>query len=456
MKQVMETVNRAREFFDSGATRDVSWRRDTLKRLHKAIVLNAEAIRTALYSDLGKNPSEAYMTEIGTTLSNISHLIRHIRRYSRVRRAGVGLALFPSCGHIVPEPYGTVLVMSPWNYPFLLCVDPVAEAVAAGNTVVLKPSKSAPATSGVITRIFAEVFEEGHVAVVNGEGVGDMLLEQKFDYIFYTGSQRIGRLVMRKAAEHLTPVTLELGGKSPVIVDESADVELAAKRIVFGKMMNTGQTCIAPDYVLVHSSLKETFVSAFEKYCRQLIGDSPAEAPHYPRMVSRGHFDRVRGYLSQGHVLAGGRTCDESLKMEPTLLEVSDLSAPVMQEEIFGPVLPLIEIEDLQQAIDIIKGKDSPLALYVFAGSKAVVRRIVREIRYGGGCVNDTLMHIVSPNLPFGGVGGSGMGAYHGRKGFDTFTHYKSVLNTPVCFDNPLRYPPFGRCRAWIVRKFLK
>ncbi len=456
MKQIAEIVNDARSFFDAGATRDVAWRRDALKRLHKAIRLHAEDIQAALHSDLGKNAAEAYMTEIGTTLSNISHLIKHVRRYSRVRRASAGLALFPSKGYIVPEPYGVVLVMSPWNYPFLLCVDPVAEAVAAGNTVVLKPSKSSPATAGVIARIFAEVFDPGHVAVVDGPGVGDVLLDQRFDYIFYTGSPRIGKLVMRKAAEHLTPVTLELGGKSPVIVDQSADVDMAAKRIVYGKMMNSGQTCIAPDYVLIHRGLKDAFVQAFKKYSLQFMGDDPAMSADYPRMVSREHFDRVRGYLSQGRVLAGGRACEQSLKMEPTLLEVSDLSVAVMQEEIFGPVLPLIEVDGLQQAVDIINGKESPLALYVFAGGKAAVRRVVREIRYGGGCINDTLMHIVSPDMPFGGVGGSGMGAYHGRRGFDTFTHYKSVLKTPVLFDNPLRYPPFGSGKMSLIKRFLQ
>ncbi len=456
MKQIEETVERAREFFNTGITLDVSWRRQVLRRLHKAILLHTEDIQTALHADLGKNASEAYMTEIGTTLSNISHLIKHIRHYARTRRVCTGLALFPSKGRVIPEPYGVVLVMSPWNYPFLLCVDPVAEAVAAGNTVVLKPSKSAPATSNVIARIFAEVFEGGHVAVVDGAGVGDALLEQHFDYIFYTGSQRIGKLVMRKAAEHLTPVTLELGGKSPVVIDSSADIDLAAKRVVYGKMMNTGQTCIAPDYILIYREMKDAFVEAFKKYSVKLIGESPAYAPHYPRMVSREHFDRVQGYLAQGNILAGGRVCEESLKMEPVLLEVCDLSAPVMQEEIFGPVLPMVVIDDLQQAIDIINKKDSPLALYIFTENKSVVRRIVREVRYGGGCVNDTLMHIVCPNMPFGGVGGSGMGAYHGRRGFDTFTHYKSVLSTPTCFDNPLRYPPFSSWKMSLIKRFLR
>ncbi len=456
MKEVIEAVAAARGFFDSGRTRDVKWRREVLIRLRNALKDNAELLQDALKEDLGKYPQEAYMTEIGTILSNLNLLIRHVRKYVAVRRTKPVMALFPSRGYIVPEPYGTVLVISPWNYPLLLCIDPVAEAVAAGNTVVLKPSKMAPATSEAIARIFAQVFEPGHVTVVKGgAGVGDALLEQKFDYIFYTGSERIGRVVMGKAAEHLTPVTLELGGKSPVIVDRSADVDMAAKRVVYGKMMNSGQTCIAPDYVLIHKDLKDGFVESFAKYVKRFIGENPVAAEAYPKMVNGHHFERVVGYMQQGRVLTGGRSDADLRKIEPTLLEICDLEVSVMQEEIFGPVLPLIEFEDLQQALEIIKGKSSPLALYVFAGDKKVTQYIIDTVRYGGGCVNDTLMHIVSPYMPFGGVGASGMGAYHGKYGFDTFTHYKSVLKSPARFDNPLRYPPFGKRKFSIIKRFL-
>ncbi len=456
MKEVVDSVRMTREFFESGKTRDVKWRRKVLIRLRNALKDNVELLQAALKEDLGKSPEEAYMTEIGTILFNLNLLIRHIRKYAAVRRTRSVMALFPSRGYIVPEPYGTVLVISPWNYPLLLCVDPVAEAVAAGNTVVLKPSKTAPATSEAIARIFAQVFEPGHVTVVRGgEGVGDVLLEQHFDYIFYTGSERIGKLVMSKAAEHLTPVTLELGGKSPVIIDESADVDIAAKRVVFGKMMNSGQTCIAPDYVLIHNSLKDEFVEGFKKYSKLFLGENPLGNEVYPKMVNGRHFDRVRSYLEQGKVLCGGRSDTQLRKIEPTLLEVSDMNVPVMQEEIFGPVLPLVEYKKLEEALSFIRKRNSPLALYVFAENKKVTRHIIDTVRYGGGCVNDTLMHIVSPYMPFGGVGASGMGAYHGRYGFDTFTHYKSVLKSPARFDNPLRYPPFTARKFGIIKRFL-
>ncbi len=456
MKEVAEVVNAARDFFDSGRTRGVKSRREVLIKLRNALKDNVGMLQEALGQDLGKSPEEAYMTEIGTILSNLNLLIRHIRKYAAVRRTRPVMALFPSRGYIVPEPYGTVLVISPWNYPLLLCVDPVAEAVAAGNTVVLKPSKMAPATSEAIARIFAQVFEPGHVAVVKGgAGVGDALLEQRFDYIFYTGSERIGKLVMAKAAEHLTPVTLELGGKSPVIIDESADVDIAAKRVVYGKMMNSGQTCIAPDYVLIHNSLKDEFVEGFKKYSRLFLGENPVGNEAYPKMVNEHHFGRVREYMGQGKVLCGGRSDERLRKIEPTLLEIKDMNVPVMQEEIFGPVLPLVEFKKLEEALSFVRKRNSPLALYVFAENKKVTRHIIDTVRYGGGCVNDTLMHIVSPYLPFGGVGASGMGAYHGRYGFDTFTHYKSVLKSPARFDNPLRYPPFGKRKFSIIKRFL-
>ncbi len=457
MQDVNEAVNKTRNFYDTGRSKDVKWRRMVLVRLRNSLKNNTKQLQDALKDDLGKSAEEAYMTEIGTILSNLNYLIRNICRLAAVRKTRQVWALFPSRGYIVPEPYGTVLVIAPWNYPLLLCVDPVIEAVAAGNTVVLKPSKMAPATSEVISKIFAEVFEEGHVSVIKGgSGVGDALLEHKFDYIFYTGSERIGKVVMSKAAESLTPVTLELGGKSPVIIDKSADVDIAAKRVVYGKMMNAGQTCIAPDYVLIHNSLKGDFIRCFEKYVRRFLGENPIVSEKYPRIVSDAHFERIVAYIGQGKVLSGGRYDAANRKMELTLLEVGDMGAPVMQEEIFGPVLPIVEYEDLGHAIGYVKGKNTPLALYVFAEDKKVTDRIIGSVRYGGGCINDTLMHIVSPYMPFGGVGSSGMGAYHGRYGFDTFTHYKSVLRSSTRFDNPLRYPPFGKTKFGVIKKFLK
>lgn len=450
-------IERQRRYFLTHVTRDVTFRRRSLQKLRDALREWEPKLAAALQDDLGKSPAEAYMSEIGMSLAGISDALKHLRRWSTPRRVAAPLAQFPSSCRIVPEPYGVVLVMSPWNYPVLLCLDPLAAALAAGNCCVLKPSEMAPATAAVLAEMLGSVFPPEYVAVVQG-GVGacNELLAQKFDYIFFTGSPQVGRIVMAAAARDLTPVTLELGGKSPCIVDETANVRLAARRIAFGKILNAGQTCVAPDYLLIHHSRKAEFIAAYREAVRSMLGDEPLKNSDYVRIVNKRHYDRLMGLMQGAEPAVGGKGDAASLRIEPTLLDGVGAGSPCMQEEIFGPILPMLACQDMDEAEAFVLSRPKPLACYLFTASRAAGKRLANRISYGGGCINDTIIHLAVPGLPFGGVGNSGMGAYHGKAGFDTFSHNKSMLRKATWLDLPFRYHPFGKLKDFVLRLFLR
>lgn len=467
---IQDILNSQRAFFRSGKTLSVPFRRAALVALRRAVMENEPKINAALQADLGKSSTESYMCETGMVLSGLRHAIRHIRSYSRPRKVHTPLAQFPARSYMIPEPYGNVLVMSPWNYPLLLSLAPAASAIAAGNTVIIKPSAYSPATSAVVASIIRSVFPEEYVATVEGgRDVNSDLLEQKFDYIFFTGSKSVGRLVMRKASEHLTPVTLELGGKSPVIADRTLaakNLQTAARRIVFGKFLNCGQTCVAPDYVLVHNDIAGDFLSACMEETARMFGEHPLENPDYGKIVNRKHFDRLAGMISElkerGIPVFGGESEPDSLRIGPAIARLSDVndagndSLAVMQDEIFGPVLPVITYTDIEDAINYIDGKPRPLAAYVFTDDGDLKETLLRRLHFGGGCVNDTIIHLATENMPFGGVGESGMGHYHGKYGFETFSHLKSIVDKPLRTDLPMRYRPYTALKEKIIRHFLK
>lgn len=464
MTETASAVRLQREFFLSGKTLSIDFRMAALKALRTAVKEMEDEISAALLADLGKSRTEAYMTETGMTLSGLSCYIRNIRKWSRARRVRTPLAQFPANSRIIPEPYGNVLVMSPWNYPFLLCISPLAAAVAAGNTVIIKPSAYAPASSAVISKLVGKVFPPEHVAVIEGgRETNTDLLEQKFDYIFFTGSKAVGRLVMQKAAVHLTPVTLELGGKSPVIVDRTADIRTAAARIVFGKYLNCGQTCVAPDYILVHESVSEEFIRECSAQTDRMFGQDPLSCRDYGKIINRKHFDRLCSLLDDraSCIVRGGGADAGTLRIEPSIISLGDISsssateAAMMQEEIFGPLMPVITYRDIEDAVRYISSNPRPLAAYIFTSDRRLSKMLLGRLHFGGGCINDTIIHLASEDLPFGGVGESGMGRYHGKFGFDTFSHFKGIVDKPFWLDLPMRYQPYSDMKERIIRIFL-
>lgn len=454
MKNLLELQ---RQYYRSGATRDLKSRQRTLMSLRGALNAWEPRLLEALRADLGKSATEGYMCEVGMCKAALSEAEAHLKRWMAPRRVSTPLSQFPARSFIVPEPYGVTLIISPWNYPVLLSLDPLISALAAGNCCVLKPSRQAPHVAGVLAEMLGMIFPREHVAVVQGgHEVSDDLLAQDFDYIFFTGSPRIGKKVMAAAAQHLTPVTLELGGKSPCIVDETVPLALAAKRIAFGKVTNAGQTCVAPDYLLIHRSVRDAFVQEFSKAVQEMLGENPAENENYSYIISRTHYDRLCGLMKDVHVECGGRTHEATLRIEPTLLGDVKPESACMQEEIFGPLLPMITYEKLEEVEKFILARPKPLACYIFTKNKKTERRLLASISSGGVCVNDTLVHLAVPELPFGGVGESGMGAYHGRTGFETFSHAKGVLRRSTALDFPFRYLPFNRMKDRLLRFFLR
>jgi aldehyde dehydrogenase (NAD+) len=384
------------------------------------------------------------MTEFGIVLEEIRFVKKHLSKWARPRRVRTHLFQFPASSYIYPEPYGISLIISPWNYPFQLILGPLIGSIAAGNCSVVKPSEYTPHTAGVIGEIIGEHFDPEYIAVVEGDAqVSSALLDESFDYIFFTGSQPIARIILAAAARHLTPVTLELGGKSPCIVDRGVGLDSTARRIVSGKFINAGQTCIAPDYLLVHRSVKAELLIRIQDHIRRFYGEDPQQSPDYPRIINARHFKRLAEFITNGSIICGGHTDPEDLYIAPTLLDDIGWNDPIMQDEIFGPLLPVIGYDDLSEAISQVRTLPRPLALYFFSNNRQHQERILKEISFGGGCINDTLLHFASPYLPFGGVGSSGMGSYHGKASFDTFSHQKSILKKPLKLDIPLRYPPF-------------
>ncbi len=450
-------VSRQRDFFHSHATRDIQFRRAALKNLQKALLAWEERICEALQKDLGKCATETYMSEIGMVRAGLRETLRHLRRWSRPKRVAAPLAQFPSTCRIEPEPYGVSLIISPWNYPILLCLDPLVAAISAGNCCVVKPSSMTPATSEVIAAMLSSIFPPEFVTTVLGgrESIG-ALLEQKFDYIFFTGSPTVGHVVMEAAARHLTPLTLELGGKSPCIVDESADIAVAARRIAFGKVLNAGQTCVAPDYLLIHHSRKEEFIESYRHEILRMLGDSPLQNNEFTHIVNKRHFERLMGLMQGSTAIIGGHGDPATLRIEPTLLVDVTAASPAMQQEIFGPILPLLTYEKWDDVEHFILSRPRPLASYLFTTDSRSEQRFVKHLAFGGGCINDTIIHLAVHELPFGGIGDSGMGAYHGKAGFDTFTHYKSILKKANWLDLPFRYHPYSRLSEKLLRFFLR
>lgn len=450
-------VEKQRAFFRSGGTLPLSARHDALKKLYAAIRRYETELQQALRLDLGKSSAEAFMCEIGLVLSEIAYVDRRLNRWAGTKCKPTPLTSFPALSRIVQEPYGVVLIMSPWNYPVLLSLEPLVGAIAAGNCAVLKPSAYSPHTSGVLTRLVRETFAEEYIAVVTGGRAENQdLLEQRFDYIFFTGGVCVGRLVMEKAAKHLTPVTLELGGKSPCIIDRTADLPLAARRIAFGKWLNCGQTCIAPDYVLVEGEVHDELIRLLKDEVRKMFYSGDSLSADYGRIVNRKHFDRLSALLNPSKVVLGGKLFPQTLQIEPTVMDNIIPEDAVMQEEIFGPLLPVMTVDSVQEARDFVLSREKPLALYLFSADKKVQREFVRTVSFGGGCINDTVMHIASSRLPFGGVGNSGMGAYHGKQSFSTFSHAKSVVCKPGWLDLPLRYAPYTAWKERLIRLFLR
>ena len=447
-----------RKFFRTGATLPVDFRIAMLKKLQSAVEQHEAGITAALTADLGKSDFEAFMCEIGLVKTELSYMIRNTRRLASDRRVRTPLAQFAASSCKKPTPYGNVLIMSPWNYPFLLTMDPLVEAIAAGNTVILKPSAYSPATSAVIREIIAECFPPEYVAVVTGgRKENATLLDKKFDLVFFTGSQAVGREVLRHTAEHLTPAILELGGKSPCIVDSTAKLELAAKRIVFGKFLNCGQTCVAPDYILCHRGVKDQLVAELCKQARQQYGENPLENPDYGKIINEKHFDRIRGLIHPDKVVLGGVSNRETRQIAPTIMDNITWEDAVMQEEIFGPLLPILTFEDFDEVYALLAEKPKPLSLYLFSEEKARIREVTERCSYGGGCVNDTIIHLATSEMGFGGVGESGMGSYHGKEGFDAFSHIKSIVDKKTWMDLPMRYQPYNRgLYGKLLRMFLK
>ncbi len=454
----LEGIQRA--FFASGRTRPHAFRRRMLQRLRAAIVEQEAAILHTLYLDLGKSTPEGYLSEIGFTLAEIDFMVRRLKGWMRPRKVPTPAAHHPAWSYIVPEPYGRALIIAPWNYPFQLLISPLAGAMAAGNCAVVKPSEIAPNTSAAVARLVGEIFDEAYVAAVEG-GVDTVkaLLGRPFDKIFFTGSTRVGRIVMGAAAEHLTPVTLELGGKSPCVVDQTAPLKTTARRIAWGKFLNAGQTCIAPDYLYVHERIKPALLEGIRRAVTDFFGSDPKGSPHYGRIISRGHLERLTGLLEGGRIVMGGETDPEARYMAPTLVDGVAWEDPAMEEEIFGPILPVLTFTDPGEVIAEINRRPKPLALYVFSRDRDFHTSLITRTSSGGVCVNDTISHIVSPRLPFGGVGESGMGRYHGRYSFDAFTHEKSVMKRSLLVDPSLRYPPYAvplkylrRLLPWLLK----
>ena len=441
--------------FRSGATRAYADRDQALLRLADGIRKHEALFFDALKKDLGKSPEESYATEVGFLLEEIRGLRRGLKKWMRPERVPTPMFLWPGKSRILREPYGVALILSPWNYPMQLALAPLAGALAAGNCAVIKPSELAPATAAAIEKMLAATFDTNLVATMcGGPEEAQSLLAEPFDQVFFTGSTTVGRKVLEATAKHLSPVVLELGGKSPCIVDETVDIAVAARRVAWGKTVNAGQTCVAPDYLLVHRSIQDKFVAALRESVTQFFGADAKKSPDFGRIVNERHFERLERYLADGKVLWGGETDRAQRYFAPTVMVPHDLDRPVMQEEIFGPILPIIAYDKLEDAISIVEERPKPLAFYLFTSSAKTEQLFMDRVRFGGGCVNDTLVHLGNGCLPFGGVGPSGLGAYHGRASFEAFSHRKSVLSKPFVLDAPLRYPPGAGKLRWYRKVF--
>lgn len=455
MEKYKQVIQKQRLYFSKGETKELSFRISALEKLQKLIKTHEQDIMVALKEDLNKTEFDSYLTEIAVLIEEIKFTLKNIQKWAKPRKVKSSLLTFGSKSFIYPEPYGVTLIISPWNYPFQLAMAPLIGSIAAGNTAIIKPSELTPHTSALMANLIGEYFPEEYISVVEGGiEISDRLLAEKWDYIFFTGSVPVGRIIMQAAAKHLTPVTLELGGKSPAIVHEDAHLTHAAKRLVWGKFVNAGQTCVAPDYTYVHSNIKELFIAEVKKAIKDIYTSDPMETGNFTKIVSDKHFHRLTAFLNNGQLEYGGRTDTEKRMIEPTILNDISWSDPIMEDEIFGPILPILEYSDLDSIIMKIKDRPKPLALYLFTESDKVQEAVLKHISFGGGCINDTVLHLSSPHLPFGGVGDSGMGAYHGKGSFDIFSHEKSMLKQSTKFDLPFRYPSEKALN--IIKKLIK
>lgn len=460
-QEIKTILNKQREYFTSGATLSEHFRREQLEKLKASLQRHEADLNLALQQDLGKSRMESYMCEIGLTLSELTWMQKHLKKLMKEKHVPTPLSQFAARSFRSPSPYGTVLIMSPWNYPVLLTLDPLIDAIAAGNTAVVKPSAYAPATAAVLQKIIEECFPPEYVAMVTGgRAENQALLQQKFDMIFFTGGKSVGREVLRHAAEYLTPVTLELGGKSPCIVDATANIPLAARRIVFGKYLNCGQTCVAPDYILCDSRIHDQLVDAIRSEINRQFGENPLQNPDYGKIINEKHFHRLLGMIDPDKTVCGGQYDEQTLRIVPTVMTDVTWEDAVMGEEIFGPILPVLTYDDRQDfiscAIRCVEEHPHPLALYLFSEDKKAQRCILDHCHFGGGCINDTIIHLATSAMPFGGVGESGMGGYHGKTGFETFSHYRSIVDKKTWMDLPIRYQKYSERKEKLLRLFLK
>ena len=456
-QEIKDILQQQNHFFSSGKTIPAEFRLKKLESLKEAMIRHEADLAAALKEDLGKSRMESYMCEIGLTLSELTWMQKHLRSLMRSKRVSTPAAQFAAKSFRSPSPYGTVLIMSPWNYPVLLTLDPLIDAIAAGNTAVVKPSAYAPCTFDVMKTMIEECFPAHYVAVVDGgRAENQALLQQRFDMIFFTGGKTVGREVLRHAAEYLTPVTLELGGKSPCIVDSTAKIRLAAKRIVFGKYLNCGQTCVAPDYILCDKRIRDELITAILAEIEKQFGKEPLKNPNYGKIINEKHFERILGLINGEKLVYGGQSEPESLRIAPTVLNNITWDDAVMGEEIFGPLLPILTFDTLDEALDTVESHPHPLALYFFSEDKAAQKKVLDTCRFGGGCINDTIIHLATSDMPFGGVGESGMGSYHGRVGFETFSHYRSIVDKKTWMDLPIRYQKYTGLKEKMMRMFLK
>lgn len=456
-QEIKDILQQQNHFFSSGKTIQAEFRLKQLESLKEAMIRHEADLAAALKEDLGKSRMESYMCEIGLTLSELTWMQKHLRNLMRSKRVSTPAAQFAAKSFRSPSPYGTVLIMSPWNYPVLLTLDPLIDAIAAGNTAVVKPSAYAPCTFDVMKTMIEECFPAHYVAVVDGgRAENQALLQQRFDMIFFTGGKTVGREVLRHAAEYLTPVTLELGGKSPCIVDSTAKIRLAAKRIVFGKYLNCGQTCVAPDYILCDKRIRDELITAILAEIEKQFGKEPLKNPNYGKLINEKHFERILGLINGEKLVYGGQSEPESLRIAPTVLNNITWDDAVMGEEIFGPLLPILTFDTLNEALDTVESHPHPLALYFFSEDKAAQKKVLDTCRFGGGCINDTIIHLATSDMPFGGVGESGMGSYHGRVGFETFSHYRSIVDKKTWMDLPIRYQKYTGLKEKMMRMFLK
>lgn len=452
---IEKLVDNQREYFFTGATRSYKFRKESLRKLKDGVTDNEDKINEVLKLDLNKHPTESYMTETGIVLDEISYHLKHLKKWMKDKKVKTPLSQFPGKGFVSPEPYGVALIVAPWNYPINLCLDPLIGAISAGNCAVLKPSIYAKNTSHFVNDLIKSIYEPEYITVVEGgRSENQTLFKQKFDYIFFTGSPTVGRVVMEAASKNLTPITLELGGKSPVIVDKTANLKLASKKIAFGKVLNAGQICIDPDYLLIEESVKDEFI----KYYKEALGSffPNNDYSEMPVIINEKHYNRLLGLMEGEDIILGGETDPARRFIEPTLLDNITPESKIMQEEIFGPILPIMTFKDIDSCINLIRSRDKPLALYLFSKDKKTHKRVLNSCSFGGGAINDVIVHIATTQMGFGGVGASGMGSYHGKKSFDTFTHYRNILKDSGRFDIPIRYHPYSEMKDKVLRFFLK